>query len=291
MKHPDRTEVRGRRAFTLLELLVVIFLVIIVIAILMPTINRTHGGSWRVKCAANIKQIGLAIQLYENENKGAYPSTNYVPGVLPTFSNDTTDGMSPRDPFGANGLPGKVADNDVTAAIFLLIRTQDITSEIFVCPDNNQEKDTFGTAVVATAQNKTSFTDWRKNLSYSFANPYPDAAAVKLGYALNAKTGAEFALAADMNPGIGDNYDVTFPTENSAASDIKKANSRNHNGSGQNVLYGDGHVEFQQNAFCGMKRDNIYTVSGSTDGSKTTSKTIVGSPKWQGDSVLLPAYK
>jgi len=138
---------------------------------------------------------------------------------------------------------------------------------------------------------KTSFTDWRKNLSYSFINVYPDANAVSKGYKINATVGAEIAIAADMNPGIGDNYDVTFPTERSSASDMKKANSRNHKGTGQNVLYGDGHVEFQQNAFCGTKRDNIYTVSGSDDGSKTTSKTIIGSPRWSGDSVLLPPYK
>jgi hypothetical protein len=43
-----------------------------------------------------------------------------------------------------------------------------------------------------------------------------------------------------------------------------------------------------QNPFCGVKRDNIYTVSGSDDGSKTTSDKIAASPAWAGDSVLLP---
>jgi hypothetical protein len=57
------------------------------------------------------------------------------------------------------------------------------------------------------------------------------------------------------------------------------------------VLFGDGHAEFVQNPFCGTKRDNIYTVSGSTDGSVTTSKVVSGSPTWSGDSVLLPFAK
>ena len=70
-------------------------------------------------------------------------------------------------------------------------------------------------------------------------------------------TGAEFAIVADLNPGVGDGYDVTFPKETSSAGDMQKANSRNHQGTGQNVLYGDGHAEFQQNPFCGSKRDNI----------------------------------
>jgi hypothetical protein len=45
------------------------------------------------------------------------------------------------------------------------------------------------------------------------------------------------------------------------------------------------------NPFCGVKRDNIYTVSGAIDGSVTTSKTVVGLPAWDGDSVLLPALR
>jgi prepilin-type processing-associated H-X9-DG protein len=285
MKHLYRMEVRGRSAFTLLELLVVIFLVIILAAVFIPMAMRERVGSYRVRCASNLKQIGLAIQLYGNENKGAYPRTGYVPGATLSFSNDTTDGSSPRDPFGDKGLPGKVADNDMTAAIFLLIRTQEINAEVFVCENSDQEADMLGKGI---ALNKISFTNWQKNLSYSFINVYPDSQAVANGYYIDSHTGAETAIVADMNPGIGDNYDVTSPTEKSSTSDMKKANSRNHQGTGQNVLYGDGHAEFQQNAFCGMKRDNIFTVSGSTDGSITTSKTVVGSPKWAGDSVLLP---
>ena len=71
----------------------------------------------------------------------------------------------------------------------------------------------------------------------------------------------------------------------------RRPQNENHQRQGQNVLYGDGHAEFQQNPFCGSKRDNIYTVSGSTDGSITTSRTVIGSPTWAGDSILLPAWK
>ena len=291
MKLLNRRRDRGRSAFTLLELLAVIFIIAIVAAILFPTINRTHDGSNRVKCGSNIRQIGQALMLYANENKGNYPRTFYKAGAPLVFSSDATNTGNARDPFGDKGLPGTVAENDVTAAIFLLIRTQDITPEVFVCPDSNLDKDTYGSAPGISAQSKTSFTDWRKHLSYSFANFYPSEAAVKAGYKLNAATGAEFATAADMNPGVGDGYDVTVPNEKSSTARMQKANSRNHQGQGENVLYGDGHAEFVQNPFCGTKRDNIYTVSGSTDGSVTTSKTVTGSPVWAGDSVLLPALK
>lgn len=54
------------------------------------------------------------------------------------------------------------------------------------------------------------------------------------------------------------------------------------------IFKGSGHVGFQQNAFVGQNRDTIYTVSGSDDGKVETSATIVGTPRWAGDSVLLP---
>ena len=302
MKLDYRRRAGGRRCragFTLLELLAVLFIIAIVVSILLPTLHKTRRGegSGRVKCGSNLRQIGQAILLYSNENKGAYPRTIYVPGAPPSFSDDASDGSAVRDPFGRNGLPGRVPDNDVTAAMFLLIRTQDITSEVFVCPNSNAERDAYGTAAGASAQNKSSFSKWRTNNSYSLANPYPDKAVVaepgrEDGYRWNSTLGAEFAIAADVNPGVGDGYDVTAVTDQSSARDMARANSPNHQGAGQNVLYGDGHVEFQQNPFCGTKRDHIYTVAGNANGVPTpTSKTVVGSPSWAGDSVLLPPMK
>jgi len=56
------------------------------------------------------------------------------------------------------------------------------------------------------ALNKSSFSDWRKKLSYSFTNMYPDAGAVDQGYKLNTTVGAETAIVADMNPGVGGGF-------------------------------------------------------------------------------------
>ena len=42
------------------------------------------------------------------------------------------------------GTTNRPHDNDVTAALFLLLRTQDITSEVFTCPSSNAEKDIYG---------------------------------------------------------------------------------------------------------------------------------------------------
>jgi prepilin-type processing-associated H-X9-DG protein len=68
---------------------------------------------------------------------------------------------------------------------------------------------------------------------------------------------------------------------------MKTANSNNHNEDGQNVLYADGHVEFQQNPFVGIDRDNVFTAR---TGEKPDPKTelIVAWPYDGKDSILLP---
>jgi hypothetical protein len=48
-------------------------LMLAAIPILLPSLNRAREVANRVKCAANLKQIGLAMQLYSNENRGQFP--------------------------------------------------------------------------------------------------------------------------------------------------------------------------------------------------------------------------
>jgi prepilin-type N-terminal cleavage/methylation domain-containing protein/prepilin-type processing-associated H-X9-DG protein len=70
--HDTMNPVRAK-AFTLVELLVVIGIIAVLIAILMPALNKARESARAVSCASNLKQIGAAVQMYLNDNRGFYP--------------------------------------------------------------------------------------------------------------------------------------------------------------------------------------------------------------------------
>lgn len=95
-KPPDRLP--GRRsgtaaAFTLVELLVVVGIIAVLLAILMPALRKARQQSERIQCASNLRQVGMAMQMYRNEHKNRF----HLAGNLGFWDDSGGNSLGPDD--------------------------------------------------------------------------------------------------------------------------------------------------------------------------------------------------
>jgi prepilin-type processing-associated H-X9-DG protein len=253
----------NRKGLTLLETLVVVFIILFLLAIFIPPRDVSHHAE-RVVCGASLKWLGTAMTVYSSDYDGAYPE---LPGGGP-WAKELGFAYNETSPeFGAHGAQSQVG-RTISASWYLLVREEDVEPKLFVCKSSDQLGFERANPDLGDVTELWDFgADPYKHVSYSMQNPYGK-------YPAHSGLSADFAVAADMNPwirngdfvkpGVDKNgpgiIDVTKNPKTWCVGNYpyhKKAKRGSHGG--QNVLFGDGHTYFKKCPNVGMKQDNIYT--------------------------------
>ena len=226
-----------RRAFTLIEILVVIAIIGILSAILFPVLSRARENGRKTVCLSNLKQLGIAFQQYTQDSRGKYPLAgqyqhwakggHWVTGGEGGVAKDFTDAQKgladPTAPFAL--VPGHEAypQNSVGA-----LATYTKSAGIYVCPsapDGNVKK-----------------------LSYSMNCALAGLSNVRV------RNPGDIVVLVDEGRTLNDGY--FWATSDSLSTD---ALFDGHNGGG-NLLYADGHVKFMKSAE--VTADFKYRMTG-----------------------------
>ncbi len=84
-------KVEPESAFTLIELLVVMAIISLLAAMLLPALARGKGSAQSISCINNIRQIGIALHLYVQDNRDRLPScAGYLPSQMTNLPPITT---------------------------------------------------------------------------------------------------------------------------------------------------------------------------------------------------------
>jgi prepilin-type processing-associated H-X9-DG protein len=243
----------------LTEMAAVAAAIILVAGVLIPPLSFARQRYWQQRCQMQLSNIFQGIQQYRADNDDKLPLVTAAPGT----------------PWNRVGYQGS-EDYSNTRSLFRLVKGRYVKNPAdFVCPARSQ-----GRALQFDISQVQSFNDFpaRRYVTYS-----PRIVCIK--FQGKCMTSGE-PLMADSNPIFENLPEKLFGEIKLRLNDkLLTINSTNHNGRGQNILFGDGSVKFIKTRSIGITNDDIFTLQDMGRGFEVKGCEV---PSRETDAFLAP---
>ncbi len=206
--------------------------IMFIVGVLVPTMGFVRQKYRQNKCGMQLGSFFQGLSNYISDHDGQQPSVATTAGA----------------PWWKVGYQGQENQSN-TRRIYLLVRDNYVNSGIFICPGNKSGRNLqIEPSLIRTYKDFPN----RQCVTYSFKI---SCSRIQSGRLLCRKV-----MMADWNPLFEElpNFDSPFRVRLDKR--LLTLNSSNHNRRGQNVLFGDGRVEFLKKRFIGIAQDDIFTL-------------------------------